>query len=168
MSHLDDTQLQSVADGTLRGPEGLAAREHCDGCAECGAELVLYSALSNRLSALQDPLPPLDFTATVLAASSVRETQLMQRRHTLLAALPAAALALFAIVGWALSAGPAVHIDNLVEGATVLRHVFGVLGPVIEATRVPLALGAFLFLTLVLAALSRTLRPAGGPRAAAS
>ena len=168
MSHLTDAQLQGVSDGTLRGPEGLSAREHCDACDDCGSELMLYSALAGRLSALQDPMPPRDFTATVLAAVEVRETQLLQRRHTLLAALPAAALALIAIVGWAWSAGPAAHVDRLVESATELRHVIGVHGPVIEATRVPLALGAFLVLALVLAALSRTLRPAAGPRAAAS
>ena len=99
MSHLTDTQLQSLADGTLRGPEGLAAREHCDGCAGCGAELSIYSALNGRLATLRDPEPPSDFTATVLAAVQVREAQLVTRRHTLLAAIPAFALALFAIVG---------------------------------------------------------------------
>ena len=89
MSHLTDAQIQSLADGTLRGPEGLAAREHCDGCAACGSELTVYSALAGRLSALRDPEPPGDFTATVLAAVQVREAQLVSRRHTLLAAVPA-------------------------------------------------------------------------------
>ena len=71
MSHLTDTQLQSLADGTLRGPEGLGAREHCEGCAECGSELSIYTALNGQLSTLRDPLPPSDFTATVLAAVRV-------------------------------------------------------------------------------------------------
>src|SRR5207302_1514908 len=62
MSHLTDTQLQGLADGTLRGPEGMAAREHCEGCSACDAELSLYTALAGRLSLLQDPLPPADFT----------------------------------------------------------------------------------------------------------
>ena len=65
MSHLTDTQLQSLADGTLRGPEGLGAREHCEGCAECGSELSIYTALNGQLSTLRDPLPPSDFTATL-------------------------------------------------------------------------------------------------------
>ena len=93
MNHLTETQLQGLADGTLRGPEGLAAREHCETCAGCDAELSAYGALVRTLSALQDPPPPLDFTASVLAAVEVRETQLSQRRHTLLASLPAAPMA---------------------------------------------------------------------------
>ena len=52
MTHLTETQLQGLADGTLRGPEGMAAREHCEACAECSKELSLYSALSTRLSEL--------------------------------------------------------------------------------------------------------------------
>jgi anti-sigma factor RsiW len=159
MTHLTETQLQGLADGTLRGPEGMAAREHCEACAECGKELSLDTALSTRLSALQDPTPPLDFTAAVLAAVEVREAHLRQRRHTLIAALPAAALAVFAIVGWTLSVGLGAHLDRLVEGFTILRHVMGVVGPVFNAARVPLGVGAFFFLAVVLTALSRTLRP---------
>src|SRR4051812_28044498 len=121
VSHLTDLQLQGVADGTLRGPEGLAAREHCDTCAQCGGELSIYTALSTRLSALVDPLPPKDFTATVLAAVEARELQLPPRRHTLLAALPAAALALFAVVGWAFS----LQIGKLLDGITTLRTLVG-------------------------------------------
>lgn len=160
MTHLTETQLQGLADGTLRGPEGMAAREHCEACAGCGNELSLYTALSTRLSALQDPQPSLDFTSAVLAAVEVREIQLRQRRHTLIAALPAAALAIFAIVGWTLSVGLAAHIDHLVGGVTVLRHVMGVLTPVFNAARLQLGVGAFFFLAVVLTALSRTLRPA--------
>ena len=157
MMHLTDLQLQGLADGTLRGPEGLSGREHCNDCVECGAELALYSALANKLSALRDPPPPTDFTATVLAAVQVREAQLVQRRHTLYAALPAAALALFAIVGWGLSA--MVNVEQLVDGFTALRTVVSVLGPVFTAIRVPLCIGAFVLLAAVLTALSRTLRP---------
>ena len=157
MSHLTDTQLQGLADGTLRGPEGLAAREHCEGCAACGSELAVYGALAVRLSALRDPLPPADFTATVLAAVQLRESQLATRRHTLLAALPAVALAIVAIVGWGLST--ALHVDKLIDSVYVLRIVAGVLGPVFAATRVYLGVGAFFFLALVLTALSRTLKP---------
>ena len=156
MSHLTDAQLQGLADGTLRGPEGMAAREHCDGCVECGAEFSLYSALAGKLSALRDPEPPVDFTATVLAAVEVREAQLVQRRHTLLAALPALAMAVVAIVGW----GASAQLDHLIAGVTVLRHVYGVLVPVVETFRVPLAAGALAFLAVVLTVLSRTLRPA--------
>ena len=156
MSHLTDAQIQSLADGTLRGPEGLAARDHCDGCAQCGSELTLYSALAGRLSALTDPEPPADFTATVLAAVQVRETQLVTRRHTLLASVPAFALAAFAIVGWTLNA----PINRLIDSLSVARTIWVAVGPVFAAVRVPLGIGAFLFLAVVLTALSRTLRPA--------
>ena len=155
MTHLTDTQLQGLADGTLRGPEGMAAREHCEDCGGCGAELALYAALAGKLSALRDPEPPADFTATVLAAAEARETQLVQRRHTLLAALPAAAMAIVAIVGWALSA----QVDRLIDSVMWMRLVVGVLSPVVETERVPLVLGALAFVAIVLAALSRTLRP---------
>jgi anti-sigma factor RsiW len=151
MNHLTDNQLQSLADGTLRGPEGLAAREHCDACAGCGAELSLYSALTARLSALKDPEPPADFTATVLATVEVREAQLVTRRHTLLAAIPAFALALFAIVGWALNA----QVNHLIDGVAMVRTVW-----VFDAIRLPLGIGAFVFFAVVLTALSRTLKPA--------
>lgn len=156
MSHLTDTQLQSLADGTLRGPEGMAAREHCDGCAECGSTVAIYSALDAKLSALRDPEPPADFTGTVLAAVQVREAHLVARRHTLLAAIPAFALGIFAIVGWGLS----TQVDKLIEGVAVLRIVWGVVGPVFAATRIPLGIGAVIFLSMVLALLSRTLKPA--------
>ena len=156
MSHLTDAQIQSLADGTLRGPEGLAAREHCDGCAACGSELTVYSALAGRLSALRAPEPPGDFTATVLAAVQVREAPLVSRRHTLLAAVPALALSLFAIVGWALNA----QVNLLIDSFSVARTVWVALGPVFTAVRLPLGIGAFLFLAVVLTALSRTLRPA--------
>ena len=155
--HLTDAQIQGLADGTLRGPEGLAAREHCDECAGCGGELSLYTALATRLSALRDPAPPPDFTAMVLAQASLREAHHAARRQTVLAAIPAVALAMVAIVGWGLSM--AVDMDKLIESATLLRTVFGVLGPVFAATRLYLGAGAFIFLAVVLTALSRTLRP---------
>ncbi|HTO98668.1 MAG TPA: hypothetical protein VMK66_16575 [Myxococcales bacterium] len=156
MTHLTDAQIQSLADGTLRGPEGLAAREHCDSCAACGSELTVYSALSGRLSALRDPEPPADFTATVLAAVQARETQLVTRRHTVLAAIPAFALAVFAIVGWALN----TQVNRVLDSFSVARTVWTAVGPVFAAVRVPLGIGAFLFLAVILTALSRTLKPA--------
>ena len=58
--HLTEDQIQGLADSTLRGPEGMAAREHADTCEECGAELAMYGALVQRLATLQDPMPPAD------------------------------------------------------------------------------------------------------------
>src|SRR5437868_5876117 len=109
--HLDDAQIQGLADGTLRGPEGMSAREHCDACELCGPELAVYSRLAQRLSLLEDPPVPADFTAQVLAAVDARALAQEQRRHTLFAAIPAALLALAAIFGWAFSIEPAAHVD---------------------------------------------------------
>jgi len=81
---------------------------------------------------------------------------MVTRRHTLLASIPAFALALFAIVGWALN----TQVNQLIDGVSVLRTTWGAMAPVFTAVRVPLGIGAFLFLALVLTALSRTLRPA--------
>ncbi len=156
--HLEDGALQGLADGTLRGPQGFAAHAHCDACVECAASLAAYSALATQLSALHDPAVPPDFTTAVLAAVDARELELAQRRHTWFAALPAAALALFAIVGWMLSAAPATHVDRLVEGVTVVRHLFGALAPVFDAARLPLGLSAFALTVAILFVLLRTLR----------
>jgi hypothetical protein len=168
-AHLTEEQIQGLADGTLRGPEGFEAREHCDACAVCDAEVASYAALARRLDALIDPLPPADFTALVLQAAGEREMLLAQRRHTWYAAIPAAAVALFAIVGWALSAAPAVHIDRFLATWTVLRHVLGAAGPVFEAMRLPLGVGAFVFAACVFAVLARTIRAGvSGPTPASS
>lgn len=163
MNHLDESVLQGLADGTLRGPDGMAAQAHCDGCPGCGDALAGWTALNAQLFALHDPAVPEDFTAQVLAAVDAREALLAQRRHTWLAALPAAALAIFAIVGWMLSAAPAAHVDRLVEGVTVVRHVAAALVPVFDAARLPLGLSALALTAAILFLLLRTLR--GGQNA---
>jgi hypothetical protein len=134
----------------------MSAREHCDGCTDCGRELELYADIARRLSALADPEVAPDFTASVLAAVQVREMHLVQRRHTLFAAAPAFALAALAIVGVGLS----TQVDRVIDGITVLRTVVSVLTPVLSVIRVPLGVGAFVVFAAVLTALSRTLRPA--------
>lgn len=166
--HLNEEQIQGLADGTLRGPEGMAAREHADSCAECGAELSMYGALVQRLATLQDPMLPSDFTAGVLEAMEHREHALAQRRHTVLAAIPAAFVGLFAILGWVLSAAPTAHVDRFLEVWTVGRHVVSAAAPVLEAARLPLGLGAFAFATAVLLVLIRALRAGGAPAPASS
>ncbi len=166
--HLTEEQIQGLADGTLRGPEGMAAREHVDSCEECGAELSMYGALVHRLATLQDPVLPPDFTSGVLQAVEHREHALTQRRHTVLAAIPAAAVGLFAILGWALSVAPTVHVDRFLEVWTVGRHVLSAAGPVLEAARLPLGLGAFVFAAAVLCVLARALRAGTQPAPASS
>jgi anti-sigma factor RsiW len=168
LPHLTEEQIQGLADGTLRGPEGMAAREHADTCDECTAELSMYGALVNRLATLQDPMLPPDFTAGVLQAVEHREHSLAQRRHTVLAAIPAAAVGLFAILGWALSAAPTVHVDRFLEVWTLGRHVVSAAAPVLEAARLPLGLGAFVFAAVIVFVLARALRVSTAPAPASS
>jgi anti-sigma factor RsiW len=167
--HLSEEQIQGLADGTLRGPEGFAAREHCDECAACAAETAAFAALVKNLDSLVDPLVPRDFTASVLQAVSVREAALVQRRHTWYAALPAVAVAAFAMVGWALSAAPTVHVDRLIGTWTTMRHVAAAASPVLQTLRLPLGIGAFFFALAVLFVLVRTIRAnVSGPTPASS
>jgi anti-sigma factor RsiW len=142
--HLDETRLQGLADGSLRGPEGQSARGHCDVCEECAAELEAYTQLARSLDALCDPPPPADFTMQVLLAVDAREAQLEARRHIKLAAIPAGLVAIVAVVGWAFSAGPVQRLDEVIRGFTALRQIYEVAEPVVGAARVPLALGALL------------------------
>ena len=162
MNHLDDQALQGLADGTLRGPEGLEAHGHCDDCAGCKSGLEVYAALTRQLSALEDPPLPEDFTFSVLAAVEARESFLAQRRHTWLATIPAAALALLAMGGWALSAGPAHRIDQLVSALAFSRHFTAALEPVLSAARLPLGAGALAFTLSISLLLTRAIR-AGRP-----
>jgi anti-sigma factor RsiW len=167
--HLSEEQIQGLADGTLRGPEGFAAREHCDACPACASELAAFSALVANLDTLVDPPVPADFTATVLQAVSVREAALVQRRHTWYAAVPALAVACFAMVGWALSAAPTVHVDRLIGTWTAMRHVTAAASPVLMTLRLPLGIGAFVFAVAILFLLARTIRSnVSGPTPASS
>src|ERR1700730_5128016 len=90
-AHLDDTTLQGLADGSLRGPEGFEAREHCEACAACAAELGAPAALS-----------------------------------------------IFAVVGWALSAGLVQRVNEILNGVALLRQVADVAAPVVEVARLPI------------------------------
>lgn len=162
-AHLDDAALQALADGSLRGPEGMAAREHCETCALCDGERAAYAALDARLSGLTLPPLPADFTAAVLVAAAGREEHLAARRQHALAAIPAAALALVSVLGWALSAGLSQRVREIVAGALALREAADLAGPVVSALRLPLALGALLLCACIAAALVRALRPAARP-----
>jgi anti-sigma factor RsiW len=166
--HLTEEQIQGLADGTLRGPEGLVARDHVDECSECAAELEMYGALVHRLATLEDPALPPDFTTNVLQAVERREHALTQLRHTSQAAILAAAVGVFAILGWALSAAPGAHVDGFLEAWTVGRHIVGAIVPVLEAARLPIALGAFVFCAAVLFVLVRTLRVVPQPAPAST
>ena len=152
--HLDEARLQALAEGKLRGPEGLAARDHCDLCPPCQAEVAAYQALLVALDGMIDPAPPPDFTLQVLLAVDAREEQLAARRDIRLAAIPAGLVAVVAVVGWAFSAGPAQRLEELIRGVTILRELYEVIAPVVSAARLPLALAA-LVSSLVIGALLR-------------
>lgn len=157
--HLDDGALQALADGSLRGPEGMVAREHCETCARCESERAAYAALDARLSSLAVPALPPDFTAVVLAAAAGREELLAARRQHALAAIPAAALAFLAILGWAFSAGLAQRVNEIIAGVAAVRAVAEVAEPVLLAVRLPAALFALALCACIAAALIRALRP---------
>jgi anti-sigma factor RsiW len=156
--HLDDAALQALADGTLRGPEGFAAHEHCDACEACAKALASYAALVGSLSALRDPPLPADFTAHVLEAAGHREAQLAARRQHRLAAVSTAAVALLALLGWAMSAGPAQRVNEVISSVALVRQLWSVALPVAGAARLPLMLGAFAVCAAILMVLARALR----------
>lgn len=161
--HPAESALQAVADGSLRGPEGLAVRAHCECCQECRAEFVMLEQLIQSLSLLRDPPAPDDFVPGVLQAVALRETQLAARRHITLAAIPAVGLGLVAAFGWTFSEGLVNRLNDLRTSLLVARAAIEVLSPVIEVVRLPLAAGALLAACTILFALARTLRE--GPRA---
>ena len=59
-------------------------------------------------------------------------------------------------------------VDRFLELWTVGRHVVSVIVPVLEAARLPIALGAFLFCAAVLFVLARALRVVPQPAPASS
>ncbi len=156
--HLDDEQLQSLAEGSLRGPAGLAAREHCDTCAECADSLETYRALCGRLDALTDPPAPAEFTSQLLELISAQDEQLAAQRHIYLAAIPALLVAALAVLGWSWSIAPGQRLNALVRDLALCRQLLAVAQPALETMRVPLAMGALLACAAVGVLLVRTLR----------
>jgi hypothetical protein len=62
--HLSDDELQAIAEGTSAGPK---LEAHLAGCEQCLGEVERYARLADSLAHLEQPLPPADFTANVLA-----------------------------------------------------------------------------------------------------
>jgi len=52
------------------------------------------------------------------------------------------------------------QVNHLIDGVSAARTIWVALSPVFDAVRVPLGIGVFVFLAVVLTALSRTLKPA--------
>jgi hypothetical protein len=70
---------------------------------------------------------------------------------------------MFAILGWALSSAPTAHVNGFLEIWTVGRHVVSAAAPVLEAARLPLGVGAFVFSAAILGILARALRLGSAP-----
>ena len=153
---LTEGAIQGLADGSLRGPERMLADEHCASCPRCSTELAAYSALAQRLSALRDPPLPPGFTAAVLAAVEFREQVRDQRHRALLAALPAALIAIGLLLVWAF-AHPAQRLRDLVVGATVCQRVCEATLSVFQSARLPLGLAALVSLVGVSLAMARAM-----------
>lgn len=165
---LTETAIQGLADGTLRGPERMLADDHLSCCPRCSAELAIYEGLIGKLNLLADPPLPAGFTAGVIAAVQLREQVRDEQHRSVLAALPAALIAIGLLLFWAFSQGPAQRIRDLVVGATLAQRVVEASLSVLEAVRVPLALSALVFLVAVLGLLSRALGKLRGPDAVQS
>lgn len=158
IQHLTDDELQGVAEGTLRGPQRFEALEHCAACEQCGEDLALYTALCERLDGLEDPAVPEDFTVAVLQRADERAELIAQRRQMVLAAIPAAALALFAVIGWVVSMPVGNLVSTAVELVDVAGRVVDVVGPVISAARLQLFLASLAFTAFIAFALFRAVR----------
>ena len=156
---LTETAIQGFA-------ERMLADEHFMVCPRCSAELAVYQGLMQRLNALCDPPLPVDFTNGVLAAVQLREQVRDERHRAVLASLPAALIALGVLLAWAFAVNPAQRLRDLVVGATVCERVCEATFSVMQAVRVPLALGSLLFVAAVLAALWRALSQARTPATA--
>ena len=156
--HLDESQLQGLADSSLRGPSGALAREQIEHCAECKGAVVMYRELFGKLDTLTDPIAPPDFTLQVMEAVSEHTEQLAARRHIYLAAIPAVLVAFLAVIGWAWSAAPGQRLDQFVHGFTVCKQVVYVAWPALENARLPLASGALFACVALGVVLSRALR----------
>jgi anti-sigma factor RsiW len=154
---LTDVALQSIADGTLRGPERMLAEQHIEECPRCSAELAIYSGLMLKLNSLCDPPLPLDFTAGVMQAVQLREQVRDEKHRALLAALPAALIAVGVLLAWAFSGNVGQRVRDLVVGATVVERVAEATLSVLQAVRVPVALSSLLVLACLLLVLSRAL-----------
>ena len=193
--HLTEEQIQGLADGTLRGPEGLVARDHADECSECAAELEMYGALVHRLATLEaqshrryikshlpfDALPVWDTVKYIHVGRDGRELDAGVLEHLVQPVDHPCALSdqRLAIPGQIPQ--PTDRLGRHEAGAHIIpraqqvsqrlqlgRHVFAAVVPVLEVARLPIALGAFVFCAVILFVLARTLRVVPQPAPASS
>ena len=157
--HLTEDEAQLLVDGTLPAGDETRLRSHHLACPDCQALVLSFEALDEALDGLPAAEPPVDFTVGVMARIDARERSLAAERRVAVALLGALALGIAAAV---LLAGPAAWAPVLsaVSSATVgliqvVRLSGGVLGPLVEALRLQILLGAAVLGLPLLLALSR-------------
>ncbi len=167
--HLTDAQAQRLIDGVLSADEARAVEQHAARCLECQALVESYRMLAGALDDLAVPVPPDDFTSSVLARIDAEERSAARERRFalgILAGVVAVAAALVAVAGpgaWA----PAVSrgADLLGELVRALRIGAGFVPTIVGALRLQIILAAAAFALPLLLALAR-LMPAPRPETA--
>lgn len=158
-AHLTDELAQGFVDELLDEDTRARCAEHAAGCANCQLLVASYRALGDALAGLGMPLPPPDFTDTVMARIDAREQSRAWERRLAVGIVIAAtvvAAAFFAAAGasaWA----PAVSRASGALGdlATAISVGSSVVSPVVRALRPQIALGCAALGFPLLYALSR-------------
>ena len=163
--HLADEKAQLLVDGALPAGELDEATAHVASCPRCAVLVDAYRELSRSLETLPLPDLPADFTEGVLRRVEERERSVARERGIataivlgVLAAL-VAALLLGGNQAWAPSVTRTAGQLGLL--ADVLRLSSGVVSPLVNTLRMPIAAGCAALALPLLLALSRLL---GSPR----
>jgi hypothetical protein len=160
--HPDDALLQGVADGSLRGPDGMAVRAHCDACPSCAAVRAAYERLLSSLESLRDPAPPRELLSLVLEATDAVDARRAETRQLLWSGVPALLVACLALCGWVSSAQFPACLADWVHTLIALRQILGWTAPVLAAARLPLALGSLAMVVLCGLAMRAAVRSFSG------
>jgi anti-sigma factor RsiW len=143
--HLTDAQAQRLLDGALLEAEAAEVERHLSACEGCQALVASYSALGEALEeALAVPDLPADFTAGVLARVDARARAAARERRFAMGICAAVAVALVLVAAlagagtWAPLASRVV--SDLGAAGQALRIGVDVVGPIVTALRLQLAL----------------------------
>ncbi len=157
--HLDDDRAQRLVDGLVTGPERDGCEAHLSACDDCALLVESYRALAGALAGLEAPLPPRDFTASVMARVDELELHRARERRLaggILGAAIALAMIFFALAGasaWAPVLSRASDLAGSAAAAAALA--VEVLGPVVRALRLQIGLACSALVLLFALALSQ-------------
>lgn len=159
MTHLTEEEAQRLVDGLLDRERRDACRAHAEDCPECALLVESYSALCDALGGLDLPPAPADFTNSVMSRiEAIEENEVWERRLALGILLVTASIAVgvFLVAGgnaWA----PALSrvCGKLGEFVGTLSLGASVLGPIVRALRLEIALACTVLALPLLFALSR-------------